>query len=525
MTTGIKSWLEKLADKPIPIQKTHRDQALEILNDEDRSASECHAIILSDPGMAANLLRNMNTEREAAGRLSITTVSSLISLLGVPNLRTAIESMTCFEDMDLPQANLNGVERCLKQSWYCESFAMRWAEERQMHEPEEVHLAAILQSIPEIMLWSYGDDVMRDIEHHAYFECKDYYHEVSKILACHKREIGAGLASQWCLPEAALFGFESEYNSYTVGTAVGLAALLARLCLHGWYGQDMAFFLEKAMHYFGEDEIKTIKHIHQNALDMAYEEIEKGYRPVASLLLSTNLERIPEIEFRKPDMIKQQSTTEAGGQDSEKTKAPVTTGEVDIADEAPREQIKLPADEATESVAKQSVSLDRQQLSEDFVKLTEMIKESASLNELVKQVVISLHDTVKFDRVSFLLLSKDKTQLESKLNKFSNADDDALKKLSIPLNQKDLFSLLLKKPQAFSLSQNNFNKYWPLVPGVVKTAIDVDRFCVASVFYHKKPLGMIYVDRIKHLTSPDDFAAFQKMTMLLNKGLELLSKK
>jgi len=523
MTTGIKSWLEKLADKPIPIQKTHRTQALEILNDDDRSASDCHSIILSDTGMAANLLKAMNKERESVGRLPITTVSSLISLFGVPKLRAEIESMTCFEDMDLPPMNLNGVGRCLKQSWYCEAFAMCWAQERQMHEPEEVHLAAILQSLPEIMLWCYGDEVMPEIEHNAYFECKDYYHEVSKILGCHKREIGAGLARQWCLPEAALFAFESEYNNYTTGTAIGLAALLARLCLHGWYGQDMTFFLQKAMHYFGEDEIKTIKHIHQNALDMVDDEIEKGYRPVASLLLSTNLERIPEIEYRKPDVVKQEHKKEHEVSDVVKEK-PSVVEDMAAAEKPPGEQINLPTDEA-EPVIKQRIEIDRQQLSEDFIKLTEMIKQSASLNDLVKQVVISLHDTVKFDRVSFLLLSQDKSKLESKLNKFSNADDDSLKQLSIPLNQKDLFSLLLKKPQAFSLSQNNFNKYWPLVPGVVKTAIDVDRFCVASVFYKNKPLGMIYVDRVKHLTSPDDFAAFQKMTMLMNKGLELLAKK
>ena len=525
MTTGLKSWLEKLADKPIPIKKQYRDQALEILNDEDRSAAECQSVISADPGIAANLLKAMNTERQAAGRLPITTVNSLISLFGVPRLLAELNTMVCYEELDLPQANLDGIERCLKQSWYCDAFAMCWAQERQMHEPAEVHLGAILQSLPELMLWSYGADVMRDIEHNAYFECKDYYYEVSKFLGCHKRQIGAELARQWHLPEAVTFGFESEYNSFTTGTAIGLAALLARLCLHGWYGQDMTFFLEKAMHYFGENEVRTIKHIHQNALDMAYDEIEKGYRPVASLLLATNLERIPEIEYRKPDVVKQGSKTEPEAGVAEKVKQSVVKEEVAAADKPSREQINLPGDESAEPVAKQLISINRQQLSEDFIQLTEMIKQSTSLNELLKQVVISLHDTVKFDRVSFLLLSQDKARLESKLNMFSNADDDSLKQLSIPLSQKDLFSLLLKKPQAFNLNENNFDKYWSLVPGVVKSAIHVDRFCVASVVYKNKPLGMIYADRIKHPASNDEFAAFQKMTMLLNKGLELQAKK
>ncbi|MCK4710591.1 MAG: HDOD domain-containing protein, partial [Gammaproteobacteria bacterium] len=277
MTSGLNGWLNELADKQIPILRHRRDQVLEILTDEIRASSECQPVILSDPGMAANLFRMMNQDRVKANRLPVTTVTSLISLFGVSKLIQAIESMTCLEDLGLPENNLKGIQRCFKQSWYCTQFAMKWVQDRGVREPEEVHVAAVLQSLPELMLWCYGDDILPIIEHRAYYQCDDYYKEVKKVLGCHKREIGVALAQQWALPEIAGFGFESDYNSFTSATAVALAALLARLSQHGWYGKDMHFFLQKAMHYFGEKENAASKHIHQQVIELVDDEMEFGY--------------------------------------------------------------------------------------------------------------------------------------------------------------------------------------------------------------------------------------------------------
>jgi len=494
MTLGLNGWLEKLADKKIPVLKHRRDQALEVLNDESQSASDCRSIILSDPGMAANLLWLMNNERLKAKRMPITTVSSLISLFGVSRLLNEIQSMTCIEDLDLSEANLTGVQRCLKQSWYCVQFAMRWALDRDVREPEEINLAASLQCLPELMLWCYGDDSMSEIEHLAYCECKDYFEEVTTVLGCHKREIGAALAEKWCLPEVAGFGFETEYNSYTNGTAVGLAALLARLCLHGWYGSDMAFFLQKAMHYFGEDEIKTIKHIHQHALDMAVDELEAGYRPVASLLLNTNLERISEKQYCLPD---------------------ATPAVVEKA---------VPKDESVAEKKEKVSVIDQEKFSSNIEQLKTLVKEKASLNELIKQVVLGLHDAAGFNRVSFLVVTADKKKLEAKINKGPDDSEASLKQLKIALIGKDLFSLVLKKPQVFWLNKTNYEKYWGAVSGHTKTALQVDSFCIASIYFGTKPLGMIYADNLNQVTEPEKFKAFQQMCMMLNKGLELMAK-
>ncbi|MDH5423539.1 MAG: HDOD domain-containing protein [Gammaproteobacteria bacterium] len=501
MISGLNSWLDQLADKKIPILKQQRDQTLAILNDEGRSASECRAIILTDPGMAANLLKVMNRSRLKEGRLEITTISSVISLFGVSRLRDEIHAMTCLQDMDLAEANQMGIQRCLKQSWYCEQFVMKWVGDRDVREPEEVQLAAILQCLPELMFWCYGGDVMPRIEHQSYYECRNYYDVVSRVLGCHKREIGAALAKKWCLPEIACFAFESSYDSYTNATAVGLAALLSRLCLHGWYGRDMAFFLQKAMHYFGENAAKTARHLHQQALDMAGNELALGYRPVASLLVASNLERHPEPEYYLASEQKPENKPQS------KPQKPVVKEASDV--------------DASGLAAKR---IDPLLLSRDLEQFKKLLKQQAKMNELLKHVILSLHDTLQFGRVSFLLLSADKLKLEAKITKSSNAKDDSFGQLTIELKKQSLFSLLMNKPQAFSLNKNNYEKYWALISGKTKTDIQVDRFCAAAIFYGSKALGVIYADKPQADISTEDFKAFQQLTMLLNKGLDVLSK-
>ena len=493
MIIGLKSWLKELADKQIPILRQSRDQALEILYDDERSSSECSNIILSDPGMMANLFKVMNQQRKKAGRLPITAVSSLISLYGITKLIKEIEAMTCIEELSLPDRNLKGVQSCLKQNWYCTQFALKWVMDRDVREPEEVHVAAVLQSLPELMLWCYGGDILPVIEHRAYYLCGDYYYEVEKALGCHKREIGFSLVQKYYLPEIAGFGFESKYNAYTHGTAVALAALLARLCQHGWYGTDMNFFLGKAAHYFGERDNAASSRIRQQVLDLADVEFELDYRPIASMLLYTDIEKHSEAEYYL---------------------ASEDQGEVTETKEAPDETL------ATENIS----SINKALFAKDLNQLKTLVKEKGNLSDLVKLVLLSLHSTLRFSRVSFLALSADKTKLQAKVNIVGSGLDESTKKLLIDLKSPSLFSAAMKKPQAFTLNKTNREKHWSNIPGNIKSLIYVDSFCIASIYSGKTAIGMVYADMMDEDVSAEFSKAFQTITMMLNKALELRAK-
>ncbi len=503
MTLGLDGWLKELADKKIPVLKHRRDQMLEILEDEARhSIAECQPILLSDPLMAANLFRLMNQQRAKDDRLPITTASSLLGLFGTSRLIQELKAMVCIEDLGLPEENLKGIENCLKQGWYCSWFAMKWVTDRGAREPEEVHVASMMQSVPELMLWCYGGDALPQINHRAYCECKTYYEEVANVLGCNKREIGQQLAKQWYLPELVEFGFETKFNAFTHATAIGLAAVLARICQHGWYGPDMDFFHEKATHYFAEEGNKVAIHLHRQLLELAEEEMALGYRPVVSMLIYTDDKKYPEQEYCLKSL--QQSEPEVVSEP-----------------EALPEPVIQPEPVAEVQAAE---VLDKQQFATDVESFKQLVKDKAGFNDVLRQTVLTLHKTLKFQRVAFLMMAANQSSLVTKLNLHVNAEDQSLKQLAIDLKNKGLFKQVMTKPQAFCLSQRNFEKIWPMVPGSVKSAIHAESFCVVSIFSGTKPVGMIYADNTGADIPAELFKAFQQITMMLNKALELMQK-
>lgn len=488
MTLGLEGWLEKLANKKIPVLKQRRDQMLDFLHDDSRaSLAECQSIVLSDPLMTASLFRQMNLQRRKEKRLEITTISNLLSLYGVSRLIREIEAMVCIEDLGLSDSHLKGIQTCLKQSWYCSWFAMRWTADRGVKEPEEVHVAAVLQSVPELMLWCYGDDAMLQINHHAYWECKVYYEEVANVLGCNKRQIGSALAEKWALPELAGFGFETSFNAYTHGTAIGLAAVLARICQHGWYGTDMEFFHQKATHYFGEEENRAAIHLHRQLLDMVDDELEQRYRPVAFMLLFTDNNKYPEKEYCLSSLIQQQNPEQAS--------------------------------------SNEAADFDRAVFVNEVTQFKELVKQRADLNKLLKHLVLTVHKTLGFERVVFLMPAKDSTKLTVKINLFSGQADDALKQLTIETKIKGLFSQLMQKPQSFCLNSRNYEKFWIAVPGNVKSLTKAESFCAVSIFSGGRAIGMMYADKLGNEVNPELFKAFQQITTMMNKALELLNKK
>ncbi|MDH5518227.1 MAG: HDOD domain-containing protein [Gammaproteobacteria bacterium] len=495
MISGINSWLDELAEKPIPILKHRRDQALAILKDDERASSECQPVILSDPGMAANLFRQINQAREKANRIPINNISSLISLLGISRLIEEISAMVCIEDLNLPAANLAGIHRRLKENWYASQFASQWVRDRGVSETEEILVAAHLQMLPDLMLWCYGAEVMPKIEHKAYYECLDYEQQVDEILGCDKNEIGAALGQRWHLPEMAGFSFESNCDNFTHATAVALASKLARICQHGWYGREMQAFLQQATHYFGENSNKTTRYLNQQMLKMTTDEMDLSYRPVASLFVLSNQKTYPEFQYR-------------------------------IAAEV-AEVIKANAKPvvAAEQILPSVKELSQEKLNSDIELLNNLIKQHADLNSLIKSVVLSLHKTLDLTRVSFLALSADSLKLESKINLNLKHSADSLKEFEISLKVPDLFSVLIKKPQTFLLNENNRDKYWQKISGDVKTKIQTECFCAVSVFVGSRPLGIIYADRMNEVIEKEYYLAFQKITMILNRGLAYLAQK
>ncbi len=78
-----------------------------------------------------------------------------------------------------------------------------------------------------------------------------------------------------------------------------------------------------------------------------------------------------------------------------------------------------------------------------------------------------------------------------------------LRQFNAKLDEKHLFSLLMKKPQCFWLKPDNREKYLPLIPESLHPALEMEGFFAISVFVRHCPLGLIYAD----FTTPEVLTA------------------
>ena len=113
--------------------------------------------------------------------------------------------------------------------------------------------------------------------------------------------------------------------------------------------------------------------------------------------------------------------------------------------------------------------------------------------ELMALVTRGLHEGLNLSRAFFAAANRARTTLNCHYS--IGADNSQLANLSIPITTPNLFLVLLQKPQALWVREQNRAKVWHLVPPDFATLIGVDSFFVMTILARGKPVGMIYADR------------------------------
>lgn len=94
-----------------------------------------------------------------------------------------------------------------------------------------------------------------------------------------------------------------------------------------------------------------------------------------------------------------------------------------------------------------------------------------------------------------------------------------LHKFSLKIERKNLFTILLLKPQGFWLKPENSEKFIPMVPHEVIDSIDKRSFFCMSIFVHNKPVGFVYSDGINAMNE-ECYAQFKQLCMRLSSNPE-----
>lgn len=98
------------------------------------------------------------------------------------------------------------------------------------------------------------------------------------------------------------------------------------------------------------------------------------------------------------------------------------------------------------------------------------------------------------ERVMFAMLTPDRRLLRARFLR-GVAGDASLRGFQVDMQQRNLFSLLLAKPQNLWLNPANRDKLVPLIPAPLQEMLAMDGFFCASLFVNGRPFGLLYADR------------------------------
>jgi hypothetical protein len=120
-------------------------------------------------------------------------------------------------------------------------------------------------------------------------------------------------------------------------------------------------------------------------------------------------------------------------------------------------------------------------------------KTCISLEESLTLVFKQLRNDVGMERVLYAALTPDNRLLKSRFV-IGTQGPSPLQQLKIPMQQRHIFSLLMKKPQGLWLNHVTREKILPYIPDALQEALNCDGFFVSSVFAKHKPAGILYGD-------------------------------
>lgn len=105
-----------------------------------------------------------------------------------------------------------------------------------------------------------------------------------------------------------------------------------------------------------------------------------------------------------------------------------------------------------------------------------------------------MHDGIGLNRVVFARYNSEENCLQGQVIKGAE-NDPVFNRFQISLQETNLFTHLLDKPQAVLVNQQSRAKFWPLVPDEFQKIIATNSFVAMSVFHKDKPYGIFYADR------------------------------
>lgn len=115
------------------------------------------------------------------------------------------------------------------------------------------------------------------------------------------------------------------------------------------------------------------------------------------------------------------------------------------------------------------------------------------INKIIGGYMKRMRKDTASQRIIFAMLTPDRSALKTRLA-LGGGKTDSIRHFSISNKQKNLFSILMKKPQALWFNDENKARYEAHIPGDHKNTFSSQGFFAMSLFINEKPIGLMVAD-------------------------------
>ncbi|GBG13025.1 metal-dependent hydrolase [Novimethylophilus kurashikiensis] len=455
--------LQQLTKQEFPVLDATR-KALQALSSRAKtSAADIAAVILADPMMTLNLLRQANARRGGEFDQRIATVEHAVMLLGFSNVFERLTRLPAVEEVIAPD-HRGGLLKAVTLARHSAYLAREWAMQRLDIAPEEVYVAGLLHNMAEIGLWVTVPELVSN-------EIDSWFQTLSGTFEEAWLKQARNLGEMMHLPPLVVGGMALPSDDPAHRPAlVFLANRIVRNADRGWWHPEIQQDLELASVIRRQTPDETVVQVHRCMVEAARRHPFADVTPPAAWL--------PMLEGDWPELQQDDALADAH------------------------------AKSAFETVMEQIRSKSEGEI---------------SLSELLSLVVRGMHEGIGLNRIVFALLAKDNTTLTARYV-FGATSDSPLKKFQFGMQQRHLFSILMGKPQAVWVSDETRQRYAPVMTPDIETTTSGRDFFAMSLSVQSKVVGLFYADRDQAELDAAGYEQFKQISLLSAQLMSRLSK-
>lgn len=468
---------------------------------EKKSTVHAHLaeIIRGDLGFTLDVFREAN-HKLPEGRDPVKTVEHSIAIVSAPRVITIGKELTRMSELE--ERSVTAIKKLYSIAAHASAYFIALA--NQLNLPRDLTEDGAkkirLMNFAEVLLWT-----NRPADIASYKKAKPYKEsfDLEQILDKDLRYLGLELAEKWLLPAPLIEALTPFDEDNRFASAMILADRLATWSAEDWHSRHLKRLIEIWSEWveIPTEALHTL--MHRLAADTA-RQLQGTDLPVSAFTIF-----FPPLAEDSDIAPEQTGKIDTGETETSETN---NNQELIIDDIPPATKPKPAAD-----IEIQSPPKSKPQPRPAATPAQSKPKAKATLQSIMTMQLKKIRQQVDVDRVLFAMLNKEQTALQVSFA-LGGKKPEPICSFKADLTEKNIFSLLMKKPQGMQITAANLAKYAPLFSEQDKNTFHLENLLAMSIFVKNKPIGLIIADS----KTPLQAVHYQSFKSLCNKTMNLL---